>query len=265
MELGKQSSQNCKAVFNSRKEAGKDACFRLLRYGALFAPRNKPGDEIVEIQRTQNMQEAYNKRFEKDSRVLRDSSYWRKAAFDEMCSDSIILCREDVDEERNVDRLLKFSEARKAFKKFCRTYVLEESEIFPSFLSIFVSIITEEIESLNFLLQNLKENEHYNGEKDHNVRHSTIHDRSESKILRSFRKEEAIPHESAMRLEALFPKGAAHLHCECYDFLKPKTNLSPDLLHVKISVKKVRSKEERFDRKNRICTYVVRMPSNGKI
>lgn len=65
------------------KEAGKDAYFRFLGYGALITHRNMSVDEVVEIQRINKAQNVYNKRFKEESRGSRETSHWRKATLRE--------------------------------------------------------------------------------------------------------------------------------------------------------------------------------------
>lgn len=61
-------------MFNSKKEAGRDAYFCLLGYSALFAPRSKTIAEAVGTKRTQEMKEAFNKVFKNE--LLRNTRYF---------------------------------------------------------------------------------------------------------------------------------------------------------------------------------------------
>lgn len=60
-------------MFDTRKKAGKDAYFRVIGYSALFAARDKPVDEAVEIKLTQEKKEAYLKLFKKNSSGTRNT------------------------------------------------------------------------------------------------------------------------------------------------------------------------------------------------
>lgn len=55
-------------AFNRRKNGGKEACIRLHGFTALFAAWYKHVDRTVIIMRTEQMKDAYVKRFKLDIR-----------------------------------------------------------------------------------------------------------------------------------------------------------------------------------------------------
>lgn len=68
-----------------------------------------------------------------------------------------------------------------------------------------------------------------------------------------------------MRFKALFQKAAIRLHPELSDLLQKVICIPIDLMRGELTTEDLGSAEELFKNQNRICTYVVRIPLNGKI
>lgn len=118
---------------------------------------------------------------------------------------------------------------------------------------------------LIYILQNFKQNERYTGEPEHNFRQECQRCKDRKKSYACFWKGGAAPHKSLVRLKALAPKAAIQLHEKCIFLFKNKTNFSIGLLRSKPSVSCDGSGEERYNHQNWTGTFVVKVPSNGKV
>lgn len=128
---------------------------------------------------------------------------------------------------------------------------------------MFDAIITEAIKLFKFILQELQADEHFYNKKSR-LTHikDSVHYPAGANSFARFEKTGVIPHESALRLKKLFPRAAVCLDPEFIDLYDGKTNISSRLLQSKLMIKETGAEEERFNNQNRLCTYVVQMPSN---
>lgn len=108
----------------------------------MFAPRSKPVNEAVEIKRTQEMKEAYNKLIKINRIGTRDTLYLRKVLFNDVRSENLKNCTNSSMQCIAVDNLFSSNEDRMAFRKSSRTPCTDESETLPIFLAMFDAVVT---------------------------------------------------------------------------------------------------------------------------
>lgn len=93
----------------------------------------------------------------------------------------------------------------------------------------------------------------------------TLHHQGRARSYARSRKGGAVPHESAMALEALILKAAFRLLSECLYLFQTETSFPPDVMQSKLTLRDGGTEEKRFNNQNRLCIYVVRMLSDEKI
>lgn len=145
-------NRKCLNGFNLSKKAGKGAYFRQLGYSAWFAPGSKPVGKAVEIKRRQEMKGAYMKLFNLNCSKTRDTSNWRKALFNDVCSENLKTCRKNSTQCPPVYNHFAFGEDWMAFGKFCRTAFTNESETLLSFLAMLDAVVTDTVDSFKFTI-----------------------------------------------------------------------------------------------------------------
>lgn len=63
-----------------------------------------------------------------------------------------------------VDHFFSFDKAAKAFVRFCRTFLNDESEASLCFIALYEDVVTESVDPFEYILQDLKQNDRYIGE-----------------------------------------------------------------------------------------------------
>lgn len=158
------------------------------------------------------MREAHGKLYREDIFGAMDTSYWRRATFNDVCLASTSTCSPDTEDQSCVDHLFTFSEARKSVLGFYRIFPSSEGETSLSFPAIFEAIITTDIDSFKSILQNLCEGVRFIGEESQQAQaRDSVHHPVSTKSYARFEKGVVIPHKSAMRFKLLFPKAAVRL------------------------------------------------------
>lgn len=161
----------------------------------------------MEIKCTQEIKEAYNKLFKLTCSETRDTSYWRKASFNEVCSENLKSSTNNSTQCLAVDNLFTFNEALPAFSEFWCTPLTDKSETSLSFVATFEAVVTDAVASFKFIIGKLKDGKSYINEKVFEVGQD-VHHRSGrySKPFFRFGKGGVISHESTTRRKSLFLK-----------------------------------------------------------
>lgn len=63
----------------------------------------------------------------------------------------------------------------------------------------------------------------------------------------------------------LFLRTAVRIQSECLDLFQTKTDIPPDLVQSKLTMRDGGTEEERFNSQDRRCSYVLQIPSSEKM
>lgn len=135
--------------------------------------KKKRINDYVEITRTKEIKEAFNKLYKLDNRKAMDRSYWRKAFFEDVCSNKVNICTEVQIENPFEDHLLTFHEPKKAIKRLFYLFFSKRCETSLSGLVMFDAVITEMANSFKFILQDKLDKNRYIEKKELNKRQGT--------------------------------------------------------------------------------------------
>lgn len=87
-----------------------------------------------------------------------------------MCSDFMARRTWTTNDSPLFDHLFSFEETRKASQKLSCTVSTDESKTSLGFLTMFDAVMTETVDSFQYILQNLKQNERYVGTLEYSSR-----------------------------------------------------------------------------------------------
>ena len=236
----------CRQAVTMKKKLAKEVFFQSLGYTKITASRPKFGIGEFQKERNRQMAESFRKLYKVLPCGTRDTSWWRKATFGEICSEqSSILPLEQLD---CVDVLFQNQPAREAMVHFRRSTMNEKdtsSILTLSRLDAIMTSIVDRLQEASALTDEIYEE---NGGSEHNV-----------KVKKGGR----VPIESSRRFKTLLPTATANLLNEVLGAFR--THLSNDkyLLHFELSMGRIGDNITRLRNKQRQFTLAFKNPSNN--
>ena len=183
----------CRQAIAGKKKQAKSVFFCYLGYPTITAVRPRTGIEDFEKKKTEEMEEAYKKLYKQLPCGTRDTCWWRKAKFDEICSDSCPTI--PLEQNGCVDLLFQNQAAREAMVEFRRL------QLNPRDCS---SILT--LSRLDAIMNSIIDLFQDNTAMERNDYHSTSKENQ-----RRTRKGGTVPNESSRRFKILLPTATSNL------------------------------------------------------
>lgn len=256
--LPKVFKAKCNEVLSSRKKAAKDYYFNMLGYSSIFAKRGQEVNKVLEDARCRERKEAHAKMWKENSSGLRDTSWWRRATFSDICRSGCDSGWSGETERPGTDELFRNDVARRAFQKFLKYGGTSSSETSISSLIRFDAIMTDAIDSLANNIDAMQTIQvcHTGTDTvppDVVINRPTIPSRGGT-----------VPQESLRKLKLLLPLAARNLLCFCYKIFRKRCPECSESECVETGVAQGVTIEERLKNNSRVHTICFKMPDTGQ-
>lgn len=248
LEVIKRFEVVCGQTVGTRKQRVKDVFLGCLGYRDITSARNHD-DPCDTSRRSKQQKEVYNKLYKLNGDGNRDTSFWRKSNYDDICEES---CRGRMVRnlaEGSVEVLFKNEAAIKALHAYQKFNTADGDRTSIMSLIRLDSIMTSAVDSFNIPEESEQEQENV----EDNVGPSP----------RAGRRGGTIPTHVRRVLMELMPLAATQIIKECVHSFKIGLRSRPDLLDLEMNVGTKGSVLNRLRNNERKFTRCFQNPSNG--
>lgn len=177
--------------------------FHLLGYAILFVLINNPVDGSIKIKFTHEIEQLYQKPLRFNTLVVWHTIHWRRTSCEFLCLDSISRCTPTSIEISLVDHLFHLKRLAKHLRSSATSFQRMPARLPPVFLARFEAVKTSS-RLFSIYFTGLKENKCIVGDLELNCSQNLNSSLTINKIYASYRNRGVIPHESEVRLKALY-------------------------------------------------------------
>lgn len=248
----------CKQVMSTRKRYARDAFFNNLGYKYIVAVRPKDAPDDFDVLRAEEQASAYARLYKEHTDGTRDTSYWRRASFEDICHVDV-LYKPPISNASGVDNIFGNEPSRRAYIFFRKHAIVAMSETSCMTIIRLDAVMTGIIDSFKGSVICELETPAANCNNDAHLRDGS----NVPTTLRRQRKGGRLPLDSVRRLNGLLPTAAAQFLREAHDLFW--NQISGDIHDIdrELNVKRDGSEQTRLNNKNRQHTIAFRYPSNG--
>lgn len=257
----------CRQVMSTRKRNVKDVYFSSLGYTTISATRGKGSASDFVTVRAAEEAEAYGRLYHilpNQSGTLcdnRDTSFWRLAKFEDICTISARTSPVTLRSVDGVDHLFNNEPARRAYSAFRKFKVDADEETSALSIIRLDAIMTS-------IVDRFKPQDHTSGRRDSAVGNRssrTGEHRSEGEVdgeVHQQAKGGRVPLESVRRFRSLLPTAASQFLQRAHALFTRALARDQYTLQTELSVRESGTDLERLNNKNRMYTIAFRYPVN---
>lgn len=249
----------CRQVLGTKKKHTKDVYFAQLGYPTLSTPRSRRSDGANTGIRNEEERDAYTKLYRLKSDGTRDTSFWRTAPLEQICSEKVMSPPMELADVGGEDVLFGNEPARAAYRAFRKFPISASDESSIMTIVRLDALITSVIDTFASAPNTPLSVSNPDSNAEPGISPSPSNKRAWSGL-----KGGTIPLDVVRRFKSLLPIAVSQVHCEILQRMKSVIDDLGVAQDIELGVRLGDNVEERLSNIEREFTIAFRYPLNGR-